>query len=73
MIMEDFDERMVANMEVALSRACERLPKELDSHEVRKRIAVKIVDRATQGGRTLKALTDAAMAAVAVSSTSQRF
>jgi hypothetical protein len=69
MITDDFDERTIANMEVALDRACERFPKQLATHEARKRIAARILERATGGERTLKGLTEAAiMAATAISS-----
>ena len=63
MITDDFDERTIANMEVALDRACERFPKQLATHEARKRIAARILERATGGERTLKGLTDAAIGA----------
>jgi hypothetical protein len=69
MITDDFDERTIANMEVALDRACERFPKQLASHEARKRIAARILERARCGERTLKGLTDAAiLAATLISS-----
>jgi hypothetical protein len=69
MITDRFDERTIANMEVALDRACERFPKQLVTHEARKRIAAEILDAATRGDRTLKGLTEAAiMAATALSS-----
>jgi hypothetical protein len=69
MITDDFDERTIANMEVALDRACERFPKQLASHEARKRVAAQILESATQGERSLKALTDRAItAAMAISS-----
>jgi hypothetical protein len=66
MITDNFDEGTIANMEVALDRACERFPKQLATHQVRKRIAVRILKRATQGERTLKGLTDAAILAATV-------
>jgi hypothetical protein len=66
MITEDFDERTIANMEVALDRACERFPKQLATHEARKRIAARILQRAAQGERTLKGLTEAAILAATV-------
>jgi hypothetical protein len=73
MITDDFDERTIANMEVALDRACERFPKQLAIHEARKRIAVQILERARQGKRTLKELTDAAiLAATLISSENTR-
>jgi len=39
MITDDFDERTIANMQVALDRACERFPEQLAAHEARKRVA----------------------------------
>jgi len=63
MITDDFDERTVANMEVALDRACERFPKQLATHEARKRVAARILESARRGERTLKGFTDAAMLA----------
>ena len=70
MITDDFDERTIANMEVALDRACERFPKQLATHDARKRIAARILESARRGERTLKGLTDAAiLAATLISST----
>ena len=63
MITDDFDERTVANMEVALDRACERFPQQLATHEARKRVAARILASVRRGERTLKGLTDAAMLA----------
>ena len=63
MITDDFDERTIANMEVALDRACERFPQQLAAHEARKRVAARILESARQGERTLKGLTEAAMLA----------
>lgn len=69
MITDDFDERTIANMEVALDRACERFPRQLATHEARKRIAAKILESARGGERTLKGLTDVAiLAATLISS-----
>lgn len=73
MIMDNFSEQTLAHMEVALGKACELLPGEMDSHEVRKRIAEMILDRATQGDRSLASLTEAGIvAAVAVRRSSRR-
>ena len=74
MITDEFNERTVANMEVALQRACERFPKETTTHEARKRIAARLLERAERGERTLKGFTDAAITAAAVvtSSTGDR-
>src|SRR4051794_7730533 len=66
MITDDFDERTIANMEVALDRACERFPKQLASHEARKRIAARILETARRGDRTLKGLTETALMAAMV-------
>jgi hypothetical protein len=71
MITDDFDERTIANMEVALDRVCERFPKQLATHEARKHIAARILERATAGDRTLKGLTEAAIGAAAVVNTSR--
>jgi hypothetical protein len=69
MITDQFDERTIANIEVALDRACERFPKQLATHEARKRIAARILERATEGDRSLKGLTEAAiMAATTIGS-----
>ena len=48
-------------MEVALNRACDRFPRELASHEARKRIAAKLLERVGHGERTLKGFTDAGL------------
>jgi hypothetical protein len=66
MIKENFDDRTIANMEVALDRACERFPVELSKHEARKRVAIRILERATRGERTLKGFTDAAITAAVI-------
>ena len=71
MITDNFDERTIANMEVALDRACERFPKQLAAHEARKRIAARILESATRGERTLKGLTGAAMLAATLISSSK--
>jgi len=63
-MFEKFDERTVANMQVALNRACERLPPGEDNHDRRKRIAQKIIDCADAGRTTLGELTEAAMSAL---------
>jgi hypothetical protein len=62
MITEEFNERTVAKMEVALERACQQFSGP-GSHEARKRIAMKILERARDGERTLKGFTDAALTA----------
>ena len=66
MITDDCDERTVAKMQVALNRACERFPRDLASHEARKRIAAKLLERARHGERALKGFTDAAITAAVI-------
>jgi hypothetical protein len=62
LIAERFDERTVANMEVALERACRTLPIG-GPHEARRHIAEKILECAKAGERTLGGLTAAGSAA----------
>ena len=58
MITESFNERTVANMEVALDRACKDLAHGGD-HAARQHIAGKILECARRGDTTLGALTAA--------------
>ena len=60
MIADSFDRRTLANMEVALERACQALPKSSDNHDVRRHIANRLLDYAKSGDRTLTGLTKAA-------------
>jgi hypothetical protein len=63
MIIDDFDERTVADMEVALQRACARFPDKLGDYEARKRVAARLLERARGGERKLQAFTDVAIGA----------
>jgi hypothetical protein len=63
MIAESFDSRTVANMEVALDRACKILAAGAEQHSARRHIAGKILERAESGDRTLGGLTEAGRAA----------
>ena len=63
MIAESFDSRTLANMEVALERACKGLSIGAEEHRVRRRIARKILKCAERGDITLGGLTAAARAA----------
>lgn len=65
MIAESFDQRTLANMEVALERACSTLPIGREQHEARRHIASKILKCAESGDRTLGGLTEAGCAAAA--------
>jgi hypothetical protein len=68
MIIDHYDDRTIANMEVALGRACDRFPRELANYKARKRVAAKLLVCATSGERTLQGFTDAAMAAAVITS-----
>jgi hypothetical protein len=59
MIAERFDSRTLANMEVALERACKVLSIGAEEHIARRHIASKILECAESGDRTLGGLTDA--------------
>jgi hypothetical protein len=63
LIAERFDSRTLANMEVALDRACKFLPVGSERHEARRHIAAKILQCAKSGDLTLGGLTEAARAA----------
>jgi len=63
MITESFDRRTLANMEIALERACAVLSAGAEKHRARRHIASRIVQCAGSGNRTLGALTAAAVAA----------
>jgi hypothetical protein len=58
LIAEIFDSRTLANMDVALERACHAVSGSED-HRVRRRIASKIVECAQRGDITLTGLTAA--------------
>jgi hypothetical protein len=58
MITERFNERIIANMEVALERACLLLPTGSEKHRVRGLIAHKIIECANRGDTTLSRLTE---------------
>lgn len=59
MITEDFNSRTIANMEVALERACEMLSIGAEQHEYRRYIASRILECAQRGETTLGSLTEA--------------
>jgi hypothetical protein len=62
-IAESFDARTMANMEVALERACKFLPTGSEQHPARRHIAAKLLECAKRGDHTLGALTEAGRAA----------
>lgn len=59
MIADSFDSRTLANMEVALERACQILSIGAEEHNVRRHIASRILQCAEGGEKTLGALTAA--------------
>jgi hypothetical protein len=63
MIADRFDARTLANMEVALDRACKSLGDVSEEYSVRRHVAAKIVERAERGDKTLSGLTEAGRAA----------
>ncbi|XIA64141.1 hypothetical protein ACFIOY_35305 [Bradyrhizobium sp. TZ2] len=63
MITDSFDRRTMANMEVALERACLLLPTGSDEHRARRIIANKIIECANRGDTALSRLTEAGYAA----------
>ena len=63
MIADNFDPRTLANMEVALERACEILPAGAEQHDIRRQIASKILECAVAGETTLGGLTEAGLTA----------
>jgi hypothetical protein len=58
MIADKFDTRALANMEVALERACKLLPAGAEQHENRRYIASRILKCAEDGDVTLSSLTE---------------
>jgi hypothetical protein len=63
LIAESFDQRTLANMEVALERACKGLATGSEQHDARRHIASKILECAESGDKTLSGLIDARRAA----------
>jgi hypothetical protein len=54
----DFDPRTLANMQIALDRACANVPG-AQKHQARRYIAHRIIKCARKGNRSLTALTQA--------------
>jgi uncharacterized protein YoaH (UPF0181 family) len=64
MIIEEFNWKTLAVIDLALERACRFLPIGLSEHETRKFVAEKIVESAKNGNQTLAGLTEAGRRAV---------
>jgi hypothetical protein len=63
LIADSYDSRTLANMEVALERACAVLAPGGDSHVARRHIAARILQCAEGGDKTLGGMTEAGRAA----------
>ena len=63
MIADSFDCRTLANMEVALERACKILRTGAEDHKIRRHIASEILECAAAGDKTLQGLTEAGLSA----------
>jgi len=73
MIADSFDSRTLANMEVALERACMLLPVGAEQHDYRRYIAMRLLKCAKGGDTTLIGLTEAgALAASELSAPAAR-
>jgi hypothetical protein len=65
LVTEQFSERTISHMDIALERACSRLPEAFAHHGARKFVAERIVECAKIRTQTLGGLTEAARRAVA--------
>ncbi|KRR10519.1 hypothetical protein [Bradyrhizobium valentinum] len=63
MIIDTFDRRTMARMEVALERACLLLPTGSEKHNARRIVASKIIECANRGETSLSRLSEAGYAA----------
>lgn len=61
--LQNLDERTKANMDVALEEACRELPHGGD-HDLRKKIALKLLQSARKGNTTLSGLSAVARTAL---------
>jgi hypothetical protein len=57
MIADEFDRRILANMEVALEWVCQLHPDRFAGHDARKRVAAAIVESARSGKTSLGQFT----------------
>jgi hypothetical protein len=64
LVVDAFGNRAILEMEMALTKACEILPRELDTHKNRCFIAKKILKRVNAGEYTFGGMVSASMAAV---------
>lgn len=64
LVTEAFGNRAIFEMELALQKACQILPPEMDTHENRCFIARSILARVGGGERSFEGMVSAGMAAV---------
>ncbi|MEZ0221866.1 hypothetical protein [Tardiphaga sp. 619_E2_N8_5] len=64
LVAQMVDKQTILEMEIALTKACEVLPRELDSHKNRCFVAKKILKRVNAGERTFGGMVSAGMGAV---------
>lgn len=64
LVVDAFGNRAILEMEMALTKACEVLPRELDNHKNRCFIAKKILKRVNAGEYTFGGMVSAGMAGV---------
>lgn len=62
LVAQMVDKRTILEMEIALTKACEVLPRELDNHKNRCFVAKKILKRVNAGERTFGGMVSAGMA-----------
>jgi hypothetical protein len=65
LLKDEFSERVISSMDVALERACKLMPEILAAHNARKYVAERIVECAKTHTQTLGGLTEAGRRAVA--------
>ncbi|WP_208825843.1 hypothetical protein [Bradyrhizobium neotropicale] len=64
MLSEEFSQKTIAAMDLALERACRFLPIGLPEHQTRKFVAEKIIECAKNGNQTLAGLTEVGRRAI---------
>lgn len=64
LVTETLGNRAILEMELALTKACEVMPHELDNHKNRCFVAKNILKRVNAGERTFGGMVSAGMAAV---------
>jgi hypothetical protein len=65
LLREEFGEKTIGHMDIALERSCKLMPEFLETHKARKYVAERIVQCAKTHTTTLAGLTEAGRRAVA--------